>query len=33
MGQNVAMMELELIVGTLFKRYDFVLEQGVLECT
>ena len=32
-GQNVAMMELELIVGTLFRRYDFVLEQGVLECT
>jgi benzoate 4-monooxygenase len=26
-GQNVAMMELQLIVGTLFRRYEFVLEQ------
>ncbi|KAI4743710.1 cytochrome p450 benzoate 4-monooxygenase [Aureobasidium sp. EXF-12298] len=32
-GQNVAMMELELIVATLFRRYDLVLEQEVLECT
>jgi benzoate 4-monooxygenase len=32
-GQNVALMELELIVGTLFRRYEFVLEQGELECT
>jgi benzoate 4-monooxygenase len=32
-GQNVALMELELIVGTLFRRYEFVLEQGGLECT
>jgi benzoate 4-monooxygenase len=32
-GQNVAMMELELIVATLFRRYDLVLEQPVLECT
>ncbi|CAD0113980.1 unnamed protein product [Aureobasidium uvarum] len=32
-GQNVALMELSLIVATLFRRYDFVLEQKVLECT
>jgi benzoate 4-monooxygenase len=32
-GQNVALMELELIVGTSFRRYEFVLEQGELECT
>jgi benzoate 4-monooxygenase len=32
-GQNVALMELELIVGTLFRRYEFVLEQEELECT
>jgi benzoate 4-monooxygenase len=32
-GQNVALMELSLIVGTLFRRYDLVLEQEVLECT
>lgn len=32
-GQNVALMELSLIVGTLFRRYDLVLEQKVLECT
>ncbi|KAH0343491.1 putative benzoate 4-monooxygenase cytochrome P450, partial [Aureobasidium melanogenum] len=32
-GQNVALMELALIVGTLFRRYDLVLEQKVLECT
>jgi benzoate 4-monooxygenase len=32
-GQNVAMMELELIVATLFRRYGLVLEQEVLECT
>ncbi|KAG9655426.1 putative benzoate 4-monooxygenase cytochrome P450, partial [Aureobasidium melanogenum] len=32
-GQNVALMELALIVGTLFRRYDLVLEQKGLECT
>jgi benzoate 4-monooxygenase len=32
-GQNVAMMELQLIVGTLFRRYQFVLEQEAMECT
>jgi benzoate 4-monooxygenase len=32
-GQNLAMMELELIVATLFRRYDIVLQQGVLKCT
>ncbi|KAG9815000.1 putative benzoate 4-monooxygenase cytochrome P450, partial [Aureobasidium melanogenum] len=32
-GQNVALMELSLIVGTLFRRYDLVLEQKGLECT
>jgi benzoate 4-monooxygenase len=32
-GQNVALMELELIVGTLFRRYEFLLKQGELECT
>lgn len=32
-GQNVALMELSLIVGTLFRRYDLVLVQNVLECT
>ncbi|KAI5262789.1 cytochrome p450 benzoate 4-monooxygenase [Aureobasidium subglaciale] len=30
-GQNVAIMELALIVGTLFRRYDLVLEQERLE--
>lgn len=30
-GQNVAIMELQLIIGTLFHRYDFVLYQRALE--
>lgn len=30
-GQNVAIMELQLIIATLFHRYDFELYQGILE--
>ncbi|RFU25664.1 hypothetical protein B7463_g10674, partial [Scytalidium lignicola] len=30
-GQNVAIMELQLIIGTLFHRYDFTLYQKVME--
>lgn len=30
-GQKVAIMELQLIVGTLFHRYDFVLHQALME--
>lgn len=30
-GQNVAIMELQLIIGTLFRRYEFVLYQGEME--
>lgn len=30
-GQNVAIMELQLIIGTLFHRYDFVLYQPIME--
>ena len=30
-GQNVAIMELQLIIGTLFHRYDFALYQQVME--
>ncbi|KAJ5168628.1 uncharacterized protein N7482_004222 [Penicillium canariense] len=30
-GQNVAIMELQLIIGTLFHRYEFALYQSVLE--
>lgn len=30
-GQNVAHMELALIIGTAFRRYDFTLYQGKLE--
>lgn len=30
-GQNVAIMELQLIIGTLFHRYDFTLYQSVME--
>jgi benzoate 4-monooxygenase len=30
-GQNVAIMELQLIIGTLFHRYDFLLYQQVME--
>jgi len=30
-GQNVAIMELQLIIGTLFHRYDFKLYQQVME--
>lgn len=32
-GQNVALMELSLILGTLFRRYDLVLEQREMKCT
>ena len=32
-GQNVAMMELQLILATLFRRYDLVLQQEGLECS
>lgn len=32
-GQNVAMMELQLIVGTFFRRYDLVLQQEGLRCS
>ena len=32
-GQNVAMMELQLIVATLFRRYDLVLQQEGLQCS
>lgn len=30
-GQNVAIMELQIILGTVFRRYDFELYQEVLE--
>ncbi|CZR64190.1 related to cytochrome P450 67 [Phialocephala subalpina] len=30
-GQNVAIMELQIIIGTEFRRYDFELHQQVLE--
>ncbi|KAJ5899410.1 hypothetical protein N7495_004154 [Penicillium taxi] len=30
-GQNVAIMELQLILGTLFHRYEFVLHQSKME--
>lgn len=30
-GQNVAVMELQIIIGTVFRRYDFELYQEVLE--
>ncbi|KAJ5595002.1 Cytochrome P450 [Penicillium hispanicum] len=30
-GQNVAIMELQLIIGTLFRRYDFALYQETME--
>ncbi|KAJ5913994.1 Cytochrome P450 [Penicillium tannophilum] len=30
-GQNVAIMELQLIIGTLFHRYDFTLYQSTME--
>ena len=30
-GRNVAEMELALIVGTVFKRYEFELRQGEME--
>ena len=30
-GQNVAIMELQLIIGTLFHRYEFALYQPILE--
>lgn len=30
-GQNVAIMELQIILGTVFRRYDFELHQDVLE--
>jgi benzoate 4-monooxygenase len=30
-GRNVAEMELALIVATVFKRYDIVLQQGEME--
>jgi benzoate 4-monooxygenase len=30
-GQNVAIMELQLIIGTVFRRYDFELYQEKLE--
>ncbi|KAH0287137.1 cytochrome p450 benzoate 4-monooxygenase [Aureobasidium namibiae CBS 147.97] len=32
-GQNVAMMELQLIVATLFRRYDLELQQEELKCS
>ena len=31
MGQNVAIMELQLIIGTVFRRYEFELYQQKLE--
>jgi benzoate 4-monooxygenase len=30
-GQNVAIMELQLIIGTLFHRYEFVLYQSIMK--
>ncbi len=30
-GQNVAVMELQIIIGTVFRRYEFELRQKVLE--
>jgi benzoate 4-monooxygenase len=30
-GQNVAIMELQIILGTIFRRYDFALYQEVLQ--
>jgi benzoate 4-monooxygenase len=30
-GRNVAEMELALIVGTVFRRYEFELRQGEME--
>lgn len=32
-GQNVAMMELQLILATLFRRYDLVLQQEGMKCS
>jgi len=32
-GQNVALMELQLIVATLFRRYDLELQQEELKCS
>lgn len=32
-GQNVAIMELQLIVATLFRRYDLELQQEELKCS